>query len=113
MLTIVAKLEGRVLPALRVPVLTPRLSAGWLKLITRVDYDLARELVLGLREDLLPRDRRYWQLTGHFPTWSFEAAAQQALETEKAQPGARGWFARREEGLVRRILTSSRDGRTP
>ncbi len=103
MIMIVGDLQGRRIPALRVPVLTPRLSAGWLKLISRADYDVARELVLGLREDLLPRDRRYWEIAGHAPNWSFRAAARHALHTESRQPGVLGWFGRREENVMRRF----------
>ena len=103
MIMMVGALEGRRIPALRVPLLTPRLSAGWLKLISRADYDVARELVLGLRGDLLPRDRRWWELAGHPPRLSFRAAATDALKTEPRQPGARGWLSRREEDLMRRF----------
>jgi uncharacterized protein YbjT (DUF2867 family) len=111
MLSAVAELEGRRIPAVRVPLLTPRLSAGWLKLISRADYDVARELVLGLKEDLLPRDQRYWVLTGHPPRWSFRAAASDALKTEPRQPGLVGWLGRREEQAIRRAFSrrSSRE----
>ena len=104
MLMTVAELEGRRLPAVRVPLLTPRLSGAWLRLVTGADYDIARELVLGLREDLLPRDRRYWELTGHPPAWSFRAAAKSALETEAPGPGVRAWLGRQEERAIRRAL---------
>lgn len=103
MIMMVGELEGRRIPALRVPLLTPGLSARWLKLVSRADYDVARELVLGLQDDLLPRDRRYWQLAGHTPSWSFRAAATHALQTEQQQPGVPGWFSRREESLMRRL----------
>jgi uncharacterized protein YbjT (DUF2867 family) len=103
MLMIVGELEGRRIPAVRIPFLTPRLSAGWLKLISRADYDVARALVVGLRADLLPHDDRYWTLTGHPPRWSFRDAARDALESEPRQPGAFGWLGRREEGLIRRF----------
>jgi uncharacterized protein YbjT (DUF2867 family) len=104
MLMIVAELEGRRLPAVRVPLLTPRLSGAWLRLITGADYDVARELVLGLREDLLPRDRRYWELTGHPPAWSFRAAAKSALETEAPGRGVLAWLGRQEERAIRHAL---------
>jgi len=103
MIMLVGELEGRHIPAVRVPFLTPRLSAGWLKLVSRADYDVARELVLGLREDLLPRDRRYWELAGQTPRWSFRDAARDALATESRQPGLPGWLSRREESLMRRL----------
>jgi uncharacterized protein YbjT (DUF2867 family) len=103
MLQIVGALEGRRIPAACVPVLTPRLSAYWLKLVSRAHYAVARELVLGLEHDLLPRDRRYWELTGHEPRWSFREAAAQALATERRQPGIRGWISHREEWAIRRF----------
>jgi uncharacterized protein YbjT (DUF2867 family) len=103
MLMIVAALEGRDIPALRVPFLTPRLSARWLKLISSADYNVARELVLGLHADLLPRDRRYWELTGVGPRLSFRHAAKGALEGQLRQPGVRAWLGRREEDVIRRF----------
>src|SRR5579859_936989 len=103
MIMMVGELEGRHIPALRVPLLTPRLSAGWLKLVSRADYHVARELVLGLRDDLLPYDRRYWEIAGRSEEWSFRAAATHALQTEPRQRGAPGWFSRSEERLIRRF----------
>ncbi|HEX8107939.1 MAG TPA: NAD(P)H-binding protein, partial [Kofleriaceae bacterium] len=70
MLMAVAALDGRRVPYVRVPVLTPGLSAMWLKLVSGVDYTLARELVLGLTHDLLPQ-RSFWAITGRAPRWRF------------------------------------------
>lgn len=103
MLSAVARLRGREIPALKVPLLTPRLSAGWLKLISGANYDVARELVLGLREDLLPDDAHYWQLTGHPPRFTFREAAEAALRTERQEHGAFAFVARAEERIVRRL----------
>jgi uncharacterized protein YbjT (DUF2867 family) len=97
MLEIVAALDGRRIPALRVPVLTPGLSAMWLKLVTRADYAVARELVLGLTDDLLPQ-RSFWDVTGLAPRWTFHAAAAHALATEAPPRG----MARLLERVVRR-----------
>jgi uncharacterized protein YbjT (DUF2867 family) len=105
MLMTVADLQRRHIPAVRVPILTPKLSAMWLRFVSRAEYDVARELVLGLRENLLPRDARYWELTGHPPTWTFRAAAERALETETRLPGLGGWLARQEERAIRTITT--------
>jgi uncharacterized protein YbjT (DUF2867 family) len=82
MIEIVAALHHRRIPSVRVPVVTPRLSAMWLRLVTRADYPLARELVLGLGADLLPKSARYWEVTGHPPQLSFREAAAQALASE-------------------------------
>jgi uncharacterized protein YbjT (DUF2867 family) len=78
----IAALRGRRFLALRVPFLSPRLSALWLRLITRTDFALARELVMGLQEDLLPKDERFWTLIDHGPLMSFDAAARSALASE-------------------------------
>ena len=98
MLEIVAELDGRRIPSIRVPVLTPALSALWLRLISRADYAVARELVLGLTEDLLPQ-RSFWVVAGGAPRWRFRAAAAQALATE-APPSS---LVRGIERLVHRI----------
>jgi uncharacterized protein YbjT (DUF2867 family) len=100
MLMLIGDLCGRHIPAVKVPFLTPRLSAGWLKVVSGANYDVARELVLGLREDLLPRDDRYWSLTGHPPTRRFREAALSALETETRREGIVGWLAAKEERLI-------------
>jgi uncharacterized protein YbjT (DUF2867 family) len=78
----IAELRGRRFLALKVPFLSPRLSALWLRLITRTDFALARELVLGLEQDLLPKDERFWSLIGHTQLMSFDAAARYALASE-------------------------------
>ena len=78
----IAALRGRRFLALRVPFLSPQLSALWLRLITRTDFALARELVLGLQEDLLPKDERFWSLIEHTQVMGFDAAARHALESE-------------------------------
>ena len=65
-----------------VPVLTPRLSSYWLRLVTRADWSVARELVLGLERDVLARDGRYWTLIGHPSRLTFDEAARRALEAE-------------------------------
>lgn len=98
MLEIVAELDGRRIPAIHVPILTPHLSAMWLKLVSGADYALARELVLGLTEDLLPR-RSFWDVTGDGPQHTFREAAAAALATE-TPPSS---IARAVERIVRRI----------
>ena len=78
----IAALRGRRFLALKVPFLTPKLSALWLRLVTRTDFNLARELVMGLEEDLLPKDARFWQLIGRSDLLSFDVAARRALAAE-------------------------------
>jgi uncharacterized protein YbjT (DUF2867 family) len=98
MLEIVAALDGRRIPAIRVPMLTPALSAMWLRLVSGAEYTVARELVVGLSEDLLPQ-RSFWELAPHSNNLSFRAAAANALRSEKP-PSA---FSRALESLVRRL----------
>ncbi|XXF76883.1 NAD(P)H-binding protein [Myxococcaceae bacterium GXIMD 01537] len=95
----IAALRGRRITALQVPLLSPRLSALWLRLFTSAPYSVARELVAGLTQDLLPRDRRYFELTGHPPRHSFDEAARMALAAEPPGKPGQG-LASVEELLV-------------
>jgi uncharacterized protein YbjT (DUF2867 family) len=79
----VVALDGRKLRSVSLPWLTPRLSALWLRVVTRADFHLARELVLGLSEDLLPENQSFWDLTGYHPTRSFSDSARAALAAEE------------------------------
>ncbi|HKO51225.1 MAG TPA: NAD(P)H-binding protein [Polyangiaceae bacterium] len=78
----IAAIRGRRFLAVKVPLLTPQLSALWLKLVTRADFSVARELVQGLKDDLLPKDDRIWGLIGHTHLLSFDDAARRALASE-------------------------------
>ena len=98
MLETVANLDGRRIPSIRVPLLTPALSAMWLRIVSGAAYSVARELVLGLSEDLLPQ-RSFWELAPHAPSLSFRAAAALALLSE--QPSSS--FVRALESVVRRL----------
>ena len=98
MLETVADLDGRRIPSIRVPLLTPALSAMWLRIVSGAEYGVARELVLGLSEDLLPQ-RSFWEVARHAPSLTFRAAAADALRSEPpASP-----FVRALERVVRRL----------
>ena len=99
----VAALRGRHLPSLRVPLLTVSLSSWWLKLVTRADFSVARELVLGLSTDLLPTRDGYWDAIDYRPKWSFEASARRALAEENRPGNAAGVGARLEEAVVQLV----------
>jgi uncharacterized protein YbjT (DUF2867 family) len=82
---------------LEVPLLSPRLSSLWVRFVTRAKWSVAREVVVGLTEDLLARDDRFWQLARHPSRLSFAQAARLALEAERDQgpiPGTWGFFER-------------------
>jgi uncharacterized protein YbjT (DUF2867 family) len=102
-LTTLAALRGRRVPSVRVPFLSVSLSSWWLKLVTRADFSLARELVLGFKGDLLPRDDRYWPLIGYTPQWSFEAAARKALAEEARETTVRGRAGKLQEAVVQLV----------
>jgi uncharacterized protein YbjT (DUF2867 family) len=107
----VAALRGRRIPVLTVPLLTPYLSSLWLKLVTRADFSLSRELVLGMAVDLLPRDERYWGLIEHTSLTQFDDAARQALGQESTPMTLRGLTAAAEEAIVDRLSPRARAAR--
>lgn len=107
----IAMLRGRRIVALEVPFLTPSLSALWLKLMTRADYTIARELVLGLTEDLLPKSERFWRLIDHRELLSFDEAARRALANERSPNAVAELVARVEEKLVDMTGTKRRGER--
>ena len=80
-----------------VPFLSPRLSSHWVRFVTRAQWSVAREVVVGLAEDLLARDDHFWQLIDHRHRSSFAEAAALALDAERGDgrlPGAWGAIER-------------------
>ena len=102
-LTRLARLQHRHVPTVEVPLLSVGLSSWWLKLITRADFTLARELVLGFTSDLLPRDGRYWDLIGAPRRQGFDDAAQRALAHEAPPESVPALVGQLEESLVMRL----------
>ena len=98
-----AALRGRRVPSLRVPFLSVSLSSWWLKLVTRTDFSLARELVLGFTADLLPHDARYWKEIDYEPQWTFDKAARAALRQEVTELNVRGVVGKLGESVVQLI----------
>ncbi len=87
---------------LSVPWLSPRLSSHWVRFVTRAEWAVAREIVVGLTEDLLARDEQFWELTEHGPRVTFSDAAARALHAEQADGRLPGFWgaverARRRE----------------
>lgn len=62
-----------------VPFLSPKLSSYWLRFVTSCNYELARELVEGLKYDLLADDDSFWERIGHAERCGFEEAARREL----------------------------------
>jgi uncharacterized protein YbjT (DUF2867 family) len=65
-----------------VPVLTPRLSSYWLRLVTSVPTNVARALIGGLTQDVIARDQRLAALIPQ-ELLDFDAAAREALRAER------------------------------
>lgn len=78
MLMTVARMTGRHRFILPVPVLTPRLSSQWLRLVTDVDLTTAAALVDSMTNEVVVHDRRIEELVDHRPM-DFPDAAGAAL----------------------------------
>jgi len=102
MLLRTAKLLGVRPLTIPIPLLTPRLSARWLWLISGVDFRLAQELVDGLKHDLLAQRRGFCGLAGLKPPLPFDEAVRRALAERRVGTlrdlAGRGW-----ERLVRTL----------
>ena len=84
-----------------VPFLSPKLSSHWVRFVTRADWSVAREIVVGLKTDLIARDDRFWSLIGHRELQNFDMAAQEAVQDEREGPPLRGFWGWIERVLVR------------
>ena len=72
-----------------VPLLSPRLSSHWLRLITDVDLVTARSIIDSMSNEVVVHDRRIEQLTRHL-AMSFDEAAQRALAARSWRLGPGG-----------------------
>ena len=79
MLRRLARLEGRPLPIMPVPLLTPRLSSMWLALVTDVDVTTGRVLVDSMANEVVVRDRSIQELIP-FELTPYDEAARAALD---------------------------------
>jgi uncharacterized protein YbjT (DUF2867 family) len=103
-LTRTAKLMGLSPHMVRVPVMSPRLSSYWISLVTRANQRIARQLVEGLRTELVAADQGFWRL---FPTHrclGFDEAAKRALRGEAESLSLRDKLS---EWLIHRVTPSS------
>lgn len=83
-----AALMGRQPWTTEVPLVTPRLSAYWIRLVTRTDPQLARELVEGLLSDIVAPDDGAWALWPQHRRQSFDEATRLALAGEAEELSA-------------------------
>jgi uncharacterized protein YbjT (DUF2867 family) len=85
---------------LRLPILTPRLSSYWIALITRANPNISRQLVEGLRTDLVAPDDGFWKLLPGYVRVPFDEAARRALLAEAKSLSLRSRFT---EWLIHRL----------
>jgi uncharacterized protein YbjT (DUF2867 family) len=88
MLRRVAAIEGRPLPILPVPLLSPRLSSLWLTLVTDVDTATGRALVDSMTNEVIVRDPLIRDLIP-FEPMSYDDAVRKAL-SERRRAKERG-----------------------
>ena len=89
------RLVGRRPVIVPVPVLTPRMSAMWLDLLTSVPGNIARALIEGLEHDVLADDAEIRALIP-LALQNFDQAAKAAFDVERAEHSARRWARIRE-----------------
>ncbi len=73
-----------------VPVLTPRLSSYWLRLVTAVPTNIARALIDGLSQDVIARDDRLAKLIPQ-ELLTVRQAAEQALNADRQHAVPARW----------------------
>jgi uncharacterized protein YbjT (DUF2867 family) len=81
----IAELLGRRPLIAKVPLISPKLSSHWIRLVTRADYSLSAELVEGLTSDLVARHPAFWREAGLPEPLEFNEAAQRALRDDAAR----------------------------
>ena len=81
---------GKRVRIIGVPVLTPRLSAYWLNLVTSVPMSIARPLVEGLRNNVVTTDQRIREWIPVTPM-TFRQAVERALAEDQAGRLASRW----------------------
>jgi uncharacterized protein YbjT (DUF2867 family) len=74
-----------------VPVLTPHLSSYWVHWVTPIPADIARPLILGLRNEVIVRDGKAKSLFPDIAPASFEVAVNRALDKLNASEVETSW----------------------
>jgi uncharacterized protein YbjT (DUF2867 family) len=85
-----ARLVGRRPRILAVPVLTPRLSSYWLRLVTSVPTSVARALVEGLEHDFVADDAELCRLVPR-PRMGLEDAIRATIEADRRHEVVARW----------------------
>jgi uncharacterized protein YbjT (DUF2867 family) len=99
-----ARLVGEAPLAVTAPMVSPRLASYCIQLVSRAEGRLVRELVEGLRFDLVAPEPGFFSLMPEHRRLGFDAAARRALEAEAR---GRTLRARALEHLLRRLPRGS------
>ncbi len=83
-----AELLGQKPKVISVPLVTPRLSSYWIRLVTRANPQLARELVEGLRSDIVSQGNDIWTSMPELERTPFDQAVKLALQEEETSVGS-------------------------
>lgn len=94
-----ARLRGMEPRTLALPLLSPKLSSYWLKLVSGADFMVAQELVHGLVHDLLPTQPSLWEVLPGMEPLGFDEAVRRAT----AEESPRALKIRLLEGVARRL----------
>jgi uncharacterized protein YbjT (DUF2867 family) len=103
-----------------VPVLTPRLSSYWLRLVTSVPTNVARALIDGLSQDFIATDQRLAELVPQH-LLGFDEAVREALHAERQHDIPARWvenalafrWLKREYGFYPKQASSSQSTEAP
>jgi uncharacterized protein YbjT (DUF2867 family) len=88
MLKRAAAIQGKHLPSVAVPLLSPRLSSRWLALVTDVDIATAKNLVESMTNEVVVKDRSIEDIVPG-PTMGYDDAVRLALaDRKRAQESA-------------------------
>ena len=107
MLQRVARIQGRSLPIVPVPLLTPRLSSLWLSLVTDVDTTTGRALVDSMTNEVVVKDDSIRRLVPFEPL-GYDEAVRQALDEREEHGDSDGpWSGAidRIRGALPRVVT--------
>jgi uncharacterized protein YbjT (DUF2867 family) len=83
MLQRAAKVQGKRLPNLSLPLLTPRLSSSWLTFVTDVDVETARNLVDSMTNEVIVKDHSIQNVVPG-PTMGYDDAVRLAISDRQA-----------------------------
>ena len=86
MLQRAAKVQGKRLPNISVPLLTPRLSSGWLSFVTDVDVATARNLVDSMTTEVVVKDDSIKEVVPG-ATLGYDESVRRALADRAAATG--------------------------